>query len=157
MTHARRTCARVLIDVGDASAFPSAAHLASYTGLAPSTRCSSSSRGPAAPGGRHHRPLPAARRRRTRSVPDCPPASDLPHATGARPVPERSGRGMSDLVPTITACLMPSPSCGLMTPAVLCAGPDVWASGRRSPTAECTPPCRPGREPGSATRCTRCT
>ncbi|MFJ5644458.1 IS110 family transposase [Streptomyces sp. NPDC093223] len=38
-----RTGARVLIDVGDASAFPTAAHLASYTGLAPATRSSGSS------------------------------------------------------------------------------------------------------------------
>ncbi len=35
-----RTCARVLIDVGAASAFPTAAHLASYAGLAPATRSS---------------------------------------------------------------------------------------------------------------------
>lgn len=32
-----RTGARILIDVGDASAFPTAAHLASYAGLAPAT------------------------------------------------------------------------------------------------------------------------
>jgi transposase len=38
-----RTGARVLIDVGDASAFPTAAHLASYAGLAPATRSSGSS------------------------------------------------------------------------------------------------------------------
>ncbi|GGV46543.1 hypothetical protein GCM10010495_75100 [Kitasatospora herbaricolor] len=35
-----RTGARILIDVGDASAFPTAAHLASYAGLAPATRSS---------------------------------------------------------------------------------------------------------------------
>jgi transposase len=38
-----RTGARILIDVGDASTFPTAAHLASYAGLAPATRSSSSS------------------------------------------------------------------------------------------------------------------
>ncbi|MEV0499571.1 IS110 family transposase [Streptomyces spectabilis] len=38
-----RTGARILIDVGDASSFPSAAHLASYAGLAPATRSSGSS------------------------------------------------------------------------------------------------------------------
>lgn len=38
-----RTGARVLIDVGDAAAFPTAAHLASYAGLAPATRSSGSS------------------------------------------------------------------------------------------------------------------
>ncbi|WSV08750.1 IS110 family transposase [Streptomyces sp. NBC_01020] len=38
-----RTGARVLIDVGDASAFLTAARLASYAGLAPATRCSGSS------------------------------------------------------------------------------------------------------------------
>lgn len=38
-----RTAARILIDVGDASQFPSAAHLAAYAGLAPATRSSGSS------------------------------------------------------------------------------------------------------------------
>lgn len=38
-----RTCARILIDVGDGSAFPTAGHLAAYAGLAPTTRTSSSS------------------------------------------------------------------------------------------------------------------
>lgn len=38
-----RTGARILIDVGDGSGFPSAAHLASYAGLAPTTRSSGSS------------------------------------------------------------------------------------------------------------------
>ncbi|MFB7601227.1 IS110 family transposase [Streptomyces sp. NPDC056160] len=38
-----RTGARILIEVGDGSAFPSAAHLASYAGLAPATRSSGSS------------------------------------------------------------------------------------------------------------------
>ncbi|MFJ5879990.1 IS110 family transposase [Kitasatospora cineracea] len=38
-----RTGARVLADVGDASAFPTAAHLASYAGLVPATRSSGSS------------------------------------------------------------------------------------------------------------------
>lgn len=38
-----RTGARILIDVGDATAFPSAAHLAAYAGLAPVTRRSGSS------------------------------------------------------------------------------------------------------------------
>lgn len=38
-----RTGARILIDVGDGSAFPSAAHLAAYAGLAPATRSSGSS------------------------------------------------------------------------------------------------------------------
>ncbi|GAA2485454.1 hypothetical protein GCM10023100_05850 [Actinocorallia cavernae] len=38
-----RTGARILIDVGDGSGFPSAAHLASYAGLAPATRSSGSS------------------------------------------------------------------------------------------------------------------
>ncbi|GJF33031.1 hypothetical protein KNE206_57310 [Kitasatospora sp. NE20-6] len=32
-----RTGARLLVDVGDASAFPTTAHLASYAGLAPAT------------------------------------------------------------------------------------------------------------------------
>lgn len=35
-----RTGARILIDVGDAGSFPSAAHLAAYAGLAPATRSS---------------------------------------------------------------------------------------------------------------------
>ncbi|MFI6527677.1 IS110 family RNA-guided transposase [Streptomyces uncialis] len=38
-----RTGARILIDVGDGSNFPSAAHLAAYAGLAPATRSSGSS------------------------------------------------------------------------------------------------------------------
>uniref|UniRef100_UPI003FD739A5 IS110 family transposase n=1 Tax=Streptomyces luteireticuli TaxID=173858 RepID=UPI003FD739A5 len=38
-----RTGARILIDVGDASAFPTAGHLAAYAGLAPVTRSSGSS------------------------------------------------------------------------------------------------------------------
>ncbi|MFJ3949646.1 IS110 family transposase [Streptomyces libani] len=38
-----RTGARILIDVGDGSRFPSAAHLAAYAGLAPATRSSGSS------------------------------------------------------------------------------------------------------------------
>jgi transposase len=38
-----RTGARILIDVGDGSSFPSAAHLAAYAGLAPTTRSSGSS------------------------------------------------------------------------------------------------------------------
>ncbi|MEV4744729.1 IS110 family transposase [Streptomyces sp. NPDC049555] len=38
-----RTGARILIDVGDASTFPTAAHLAAYAGLAPVTRSSGSS------------------------------------------------------------------------------------------------------------------
>jgi transposase len=38
-----RTGARILIDVGDGSGFPSAAHLAAYAGLAPATRSSGSS------------------------------------------------------------------------------------------------------------------
>jgi transposase len=38
-----RTGARILINVGDGSAFPTAAHLASYAGLAPATRNSGSS------------------------------------------------------------------------------------------------------------------
>ncbi|WP_331756267.1 IS110 family transposase (plasmid) [Streptomyces anulatus] len=38
-----RTGARILIEVGDGSSFPSAAHLAAYTGLAPATRNSGSS------------------------------------------------------------------------------------------------------------------
>ncbi|MPY54693.1 IS110 family RNA-guided transposase [Streptomyces acidicola] len=38
-----RTGARILIDVGNGSSFPSAAHLAAYAGLAPATRSSGSS------------------------------------------------------------------------------------------------------------------
>lgn len=38
-----RTAARILIDVGDATAFPTAGHLASYAGLAPVTKSSGSS------------------------------------------------------------------------------------------------------------------
>ncbi|GAA2607463.1 hypothetical protein GCM10010424_69470 [Streptomyces lienomycini] len=38
-----RTGARILIEVGDGSSFPSAAHLAAYAGLAPATRNSGSS------------------------------------------------------------------------------------------------------------------
>ena len=38
-----RTGARILIDVGDGTKFPTAAHLASYAGLAPATRSSGSS------------------------------------------------------------------------------------------------------------------
>lgn len=38
-----RTGARILIDVGDGSSFPSAAHLAAYAGPAPATRSSDSS------------------------------------------------------------------------------------------------------------------
>jgi transposase len=45
-----RTGARILAEIGDASAFPSAAHLAAYAGLAPVTRRSGSSiRGEAPP------------------------------------------------------------------------------------------------------------
>ena len=38
-----RTAARILIEVGDGSAFASAAHLASYAGLSPATRASGTS------------------------------------------------------------------------------------------------------------------
>jgi transposase len=38
-----RTAARILIDVGDGTAFPTAGHLAAYAGLAPVTRASGSS------------------------------------------------------------------------------------------------------------------
>lgn len=38
-----RTAARILIDVGDGSAFPTSGHLAAYAGLAPVTRRSGSS------------------------------------------------------------------------------------------------------------------
>lgn len=38
-----KTTARILIDVGDGTAFPTAGHLASYAGLAPATRASGSS------------------------------------------------------------------------------------------------------------------
>jgi transposase len=33
-----RTAARILLEVGDGSAFPTAGHLAAYAGLAPVTR-----------------------------------------------------------------------------------------------------------------------
>ncbi len=38
-----RTGARILIEVGDGSTFPTAGHLAAYAGLAPATRSSGSS------------------------------------------------------------------------------------------------------------------
>ena len=38
-----RTGARILAEVGDAGAFPTAAHLASYAGLTPTTRLSGTS------------------------------------------------------------------------------------------------------------------
>ena len=38
-----RTAARILVEVGDASSFPSTGHLAAYAGLAPVTRRSGSS------------------------------------------------------------------------------------------------------------------
>jgi transposase len=38
-----RTAARILVEVGDASSFPTAGHLASYAGLAPVTRRSGTS------------------------------------------------------------------------------------------------------------------
>ena len=38
-----RTCARILVEIGDGSSFPTAGHLASYAGLAPVTRRSGSS------------------------------------------------------------------------------------------------------------------
>ena len=38
-----RTAARILLEVGDGSAFPTAGHLAAYAGLAPVTRRSGSS------------------------------------------------------------------------------------------------------------------
>ncbi len=51
-----RTAARILIEVGDASSFPNAGHLAAYAGLAPVTRRSGTSiRGehPARSGNKH--------------------------------------------------------------------------------------------------------
>ena len=51
-----RTAARILLDVGDATTFPTAGHLASYAGLAPVTRRSGTSiRGefPAHSGNKH--------------------------------------------------------------------------------------------------------
>jgi transposase len=41
--HRSQTGARILAEIGDATAFPSAAHLAAYAGLAPVTRRSGSS------------------------------------------------------------------------------------------------------------------
>lgn len=38
-----RTAARILLEIGDASAFKSSAHLAAYAGIAPVTHCSGSS------------------------------------------------------------------------------------------------------------------
>ena len=51
-----RTAARILLDVGDGSSFPTAGHLAAYAGLAPVTRRSGTSiRGefPARSGNKH--------------------------------------------------------------------------------------------------------
>lgn len=66
-------------------------------------------------------------------------------------------RMLSVPVRRITACLMPSPSCGPMTPAVHCATQGAWVNGRLSRSAVFTPPCRPGRVLVLGTRCTRCT
>ncbi|MFE6092441.1 IS110 family transposase [Streptomyces massasporeus] len=56
-----RTGARILIDVGDGTAFPSAAHLAAYAGLAPATRSSGSSiRGEEQPSRRGNKQLKRA-------------------------------------------------------------------------------------------------
>jgi transposase len=51
-----RTAARVVLEIGDGSSFPSAAHLAAYAGLAPTTRRSGTSiRGEHAPRGGNRR------------------------------------------------------------------------------------------------------
>jgi transposase len=55
-----RTGARILAEIGDASAFPTAAHLAAYAGLAPVTRRSGSSIRGEAPARRGNRPLKRA-------------------------------------------------------------------------------------------------
>jgi transposase len=69
-----RIAARILLEVGDGSAFPTPGHLAAYAGLAPVTRRSGSSiRGEHPPkGGNKH--LKRARSSWPRSPP-CPPES----------------------------------------------------------------------------------
>ncbi|MFI8347716.1 IS110 family transposase [Streptomyces sp. NPDC085596] len=57
-----RTGARILIEGGDGSTFPTAAHLAAYAGLAPATRSSGSSIRGEQPSRRRH-PLRDAPRR----------------------------------------------------------------------------------------------
>jgi len=55
-----RTGARILVEIGDASAFPDAAHLASYAGLAPVTRRSGTSIRGEAPNRRGNKSLKRA-------------------------------------------------------------------------------------------------
>lgn len=55
-----RTGARILAEIGDASAFPSAAHLAAYAGLAPATRRSGTSIRGEHPSRRGNKPLKRA-------------------------------------------------------------------------------------------------
>jgi transposase len=55
-----RTGARILVEIGDASAFPDAAHLASFAGLAPVTRRSGTSIHGETPSRRGNRPLKRA-------------------------------------------------------------------------------------------------
>lgn len=55
-----RTGARILAEIGDATAFPSAAHLAAYAGLAPVTRRSGTSIEGETPSMRGNRPLKRA-------------------------------------------------------------------------------------------------
>lgn len=77
-----RTAARILVEIGDASGFRSAAHLAAYAGLAPATRRSGSSirsENPSKRGNKQlkrpvssdqHRPLPRAPERDSGALPE---------------------------------------------------------------------------------------
>lgn len=65
-----RTGARILIDVGDGSSFPSAAHLAAYVGLAPAARSSDSSIRGEQPSRRGNK----QRRQAARAPPGQPPS-----------------------------------------------------------------------------------
>jgi hypothetical protein len=77
-----QTAARILLEVGDASNFASAAHLAAYAGIAPVTRTSGTSiRG-------EHPPAPATANSVSSSSPrspPCPTRSVAPTTTGREP------------------------------------------------------------------------
>jgi len=73
-----RTGARILIEVGDGSSFPSAAHLAAYAGLAPTTRNSGSSIRGEQPSRRGNKQLKSTTPRLCSASPDAGPTSSSP-------------------------------------------------------------------------------
>ena len=134
-----RTAAVLLVTVGDGTGFPTAAHLASYAGLAPTTKSSGTSiHGEHAPRGGNRQ----LKRAMFLSAFACPARPRLPHllrplhAPAAKPTPKPSSASPA------TASASCSP-CSATAPSTNPAPPVRWAAHRtpRGPGVAA----RPGR------------